>query len=72
MDHTQALQKAAEHYRERAVEMDAARLALADIVREAFAAGLRKADIRRAIGNLWSREWLDRVLDDGRSSDADG
>ena len=61
-DDATRLRNAAIKYREEVERMEAARLHLADTVRAAYQAGMRKADILRAIDHVWSREWLDRTL----------
>jgi hypothetical protein len=40
------------------------RATLTEAVRAAYAAGVRKAAILRAIGDVWTRPWLDEVTKD--------
>ena len=63
-DHVAELAKSARNYREVRVRSAAVKIELAEAVRTAYAHGMRKADILRAIDHVWSREWLDRILDE--------
>lgn len=65
-DRSAALKKAASEYRRaveraRQVEKDAS-AKLAEQMREAYSAGMKKADILRATDHVWSRTWLDNAL----------
>jgi hypothetical protein len=44
--------------------MDFPREQLTEKVRAAYADGMRKADILRAIDHVWSRQWLDDTVRD--------
>lgn len=68
---TDDLATATRTYKRAQERSDDARTQLADAVRTAYAAGMRKADIIRAIDHVWSREWLDRVLAATRTDDGD-
>lgn len=59
---TDELTKLTADYRRAKAKMDAARDALAEGVRQAYAGGERKADIIRAIDHEWTSTWLDRIL----------
>lgn len=67
-DHSADLKKAGAAYkraRTRAEQiMNAPREDLTAKVRAAYASGMRKADILRAIDHVWSRQWLDDTVRD--------
>lgn len=67
-DHAHALQLAGANYKRAREEADrlmaVPRENLTRDVRAAFAAGMRKADILRAIDHVWSRQWLDDTVRD--------
>jgi hypothetical protein len=67
-EHDAQLRKAGAAYkraRERADQIMAKpREELTAHVRAAYAAGMRKADILRAIDHVWSRQWLDDTTAD--------
>lgn len=73
-DYTDALREAADEYRreiERAKEIrkqadEVQRQAsdkLSGVMRDAYAAGTKKAAILRATNHVWSRTWLDRAVE---------
>lgn len=68
MEHADRLSAAGAAYkraREKAEKIMAVpREDLTQKVREAYAAGMRKADILRAIEHTWSRQWLDDTVRD--------
>jgi hypothetical protein len=43
--------------------MEAVRTKLVDEIEAAYMAGTTKADILRAIGHLWTRQWIDKLLE---------
>jgi flagellar biosynthesis/type III secretory pathway protein FliH len=63
-----ALRKATEQYRhekQRAADIERAAInQLTTAIRSAYAGGMKKADILRAIDHEWSRTWLDRAVKD--------
>lgn len=67
-DHADELRKAGAAYkraRDKADQiMKAPREDLTATVRKAYANGVRKADILRAIDHVWSRQWLDDTVRD--------
>jgi hypothetical protein len=67
-DHTAKLREAGEAYqqaRDQAEQiMSKPRDTLTQHARAAYAAGVKKADILRAIGHVWSRTWLDQAVKD--------
>lgn len=66
--HADDLRQAAEAYRrahERAADLiEPAREQLAEAIRKAYAAGMRKSDILRATDHVWSRQWIDETVRD--------
>lgn len=65
-NHEQALKEAADDYRkakDRADEiMKGPRERLAERMKDAYADKMKKADILRATGHVWSRTWLDQAV----------
>lgn len=63
-----ALAKAASQYRKavkRAEDIQKqASEELGDAMRAAYVGGMKKADILRATGHVWSRTWMDNALKD--------
>lgn len=60
-DHHRRLADAAKRYREAQAELEAARLKLAERVQAAAGAGVRPVEILRAIGNVWTREYIRKL-----------
>lgn len=60
------LARAAESYRRAQADLDEARAELANEIRAAYHSGRRQADILRATGHVWTREYVRRVLDQER------
>jgi hypothetical protein len=62
-DHATGLKQAGQAYKRARDKADALlakpREDLTEAVRAAYAAGMRKADILRAIDHAWSRQWVD-------------
>ena len=56
------LARVARRYQRAQDAAEAARAELTEATKAAFAGGMRKAEILRAIDHVWSREWLDQVL----------
>lgn len=67
-DHTTALKRAGEAYQHARDEaeriMSTPREDLTQAARDAYTAGMKKADILRAMGHVWSRTWLDTAVSD--------
>ncbi|MEU0078459.1 hypothetical protein ABZY58_11235 [Micromonospora tulbaghiae] len=65
-DHTAELRAAGEDYSQAREEaeriMAGPRDKLTQKARAAYAAGMKKADILRAMGHVWSRTWLDQAV----------
>lgn len=65
-DHTSELRQAGEAYQRARDEaeriMAGPRDDLTQKARAAFGAGMKKADILRAMGHVWSRTWLDQAV----------
>jgi len=62
---TKALRRTTDRYRrekKRAADIERkASAELAEAIRTAYADGMKKADIIRAIDHVWSRTWVDRA-----------
>lgn len=67
-EHDTELREAGAAYKRARIEADqimaGPREGLTEAVREAYRAGMRKADILRAIEHTWSRQWIDDTLRD--------
>lgn len=61
-DHTTALGKLADEYREARARLAAAREALANEIRASAADDMKQADIVRATEHVWTREQVRLVL----------
>jgi methanogenic corrinoid protein MtbC1 len=72
-DHERALKEAADEYRQAKQRADkimaGPRERLAQRVKAAYEADMKKADILRATGHVWSRTWLDQAVRDGARTD---
>lgn len=62
-DYPDQLAAAARRYRKAQAALSQSRDELAQLARDASAAGMRQADILRATDHVWAREHLRRVLD---------
>jgi hypothetical protein len=64
--HERSLKEAAATYRKAKVRADQIlaepRQRLADAVRAAFSADLKKSEIIRAADHVWSRQWIDHTV----------
>ena len=56
------LAEVASRYQQAQAVAEGMRVELTEATKAAYAGGMRKADILRAIHPVWSREWLDQVL----------
>ncbi|MEU7170243.1 hypothetical protein ABZ949_01975 [Micromonospora tulbaghiae] len=65
-NHAAALREAGEAYQQARDEaeriMSEPRDNLTRAARAAFAGGMKKSDILRAMGHVWSRTWLDKAV----------
>lgn len=74
-NHATALKKAGEAYQQAREEaeriMAGPRDDLTQKARAAYADGMKKADILRSMGHVWSRTWLDQAVKDISSKATD-
>lgn len=61
-NHEQRLAELADAYRKAQTDLDDARDALTHEMKAAKGDGMRQADIIRATGHLWTREYLRKIL----------